>query len=88
VAKCFSLYFFSAPPFHHPWPNAFLHSTAFPSISTAVWWDQHGRSAYPEAKKILVMRDGGGSNSATMYLLEEDLKRLANRLCIEIRVAH
>ena len=36
--------------------------------SVAAWWDQHGRSDYPEAKKMLVLCDGGGSNSATMYL--------------------
>jgi Rhodopirellula transposase DDE domain len=56
--------------------------------SIAVWWDQHGRSAYPGAKKILVLCDGGGSNSASMYLFKEDLQKLANRLGIEIRVAH
>ena len=32
--------------------------------------------------------DGGGSNSATMYLFKEDLQKLASRLGIEIRVAH
>jgi len=32
--------------------------------------------------------DGGGSNSATQYLFKEDLQRLANRLGLEIRVAH
>src|SRR4029078_8863386 len=41
--------------------------------SIAAWGDQHGRSEYPEAKKILVLCDGGGSNSATMYLFKEDL---------------
>ena len=56
--------------------------------SIAAWWDQHGRSDYPEAKKMLVLCDGGGSNSATMYLFKEDLQKLANRLGIEIRVAH
>jgi Rhodopirellula transposase DDE domain len=56
--------------------------------SIAAWWDQHGRSDYPEAKKMLVLFDGGGSNSATMYLFKEDLQKLVNRLGIEIRVAH
>ena len=40
------------------------------------------------AKKLLLLCDGGGSNSATMYLFKEDLQKLANRLGIEIRVAH
>ena len=34
------------------------------------------------------MCDGGGSNSATQYLFKEDLQRLADRLGLELRVAH
>ena len=49
---------------------------------------KQGRADYPQAKKLLVLCDGGGSNSATMYLFKEDLQELANRLGIEIRVAH
>jgi hypothetical protein len=56
--------------------------------SLAAWWDQQGRSDYPGAKKLLLLCDGGGSNSATMYLFKEDLQKLATRLGIEIRVAH
>jgi Rhodopirellula transposase DDE domain len=35
-----------------------------------------------------VLCDGGGSNSATRYVFKEELQKLANRLGIEIRVAH
>jgi DDE family transposase len=56
--------------------------------SIAAWWVQEGRTDYPLAKKLLLLCDGGGSNSATMYLFKEDLQKLANRLGIEIRVAH
>ena len=35
-----------------------------------------------------MLGDGGGSNSATQYLFKEDLQGLANRLGLEIRVAH
>src|ERR1700733_12097609 len=56
--------------------------------SIAAWWDQEGRTDYPRAKKLLVLCDGGGSNSATMYLFKEDLQKLSNQLGIEIRVAH
>ena len=54
--------------------------------SIAAWWVQEGRADYPLAKKLLLLCDGGGSNSATMYLFKEDLQKLANRLGIEIRV--
>ncbi len=56
--------------------------------SVALWWEQAGRAAHPQAKRLLVLGDGGGSNSATHYLFKEDLQGLANRLGLEIRVAH
>jgi hypothetical protein len=56
--------------------------------SVASWWEQYGRTAYPNARRLLMLCDGGGSNSATQYLFKEDLQRLANRLGLELRVAH
>jgi hypothetical protein len=56
--------------------------------SIAVWWEDHGRSSYPDAQKLLVLCDGGGSNSASRYVFKEQLQNLANRLGLEIRVAH
>src|SRR5271165_1229024 len=56
--------------------------------SIAAWWEQEGQADYPQAKKVLVLCDGGGSNSAAIYLFKEDLQKLANRLGIEFRVAH
>jgi hypothetical protein len=56
--------------------------------SIAAWWQEHGRAQYPNAKKLLVLCDGGGSNSASKYVFKEDLQALANRLGLEIRVAH
>lgn len=56
--------------------------------SIALWWQEHGRTAYPNAQRLLILCDGGGSNSATQYLFKEDLQRLADHLKIELRVAH
>ena len=56
--------------------------------SIAVWWEQYGRFAYPQARRLLILCDGGGSNSALQYLFKEDLQRLADRLGLELRVAH
>ena len=52
------------------------------------WWNEHGRLVYPEAKSILLLCDGGGSNSARHSLFKEDLQRLVDQLRVEIRVAH
>jgi hypothetical protein len=56
--------------------------------SLAAWWEEHGRASYPLAKKLLVLCDGGGSNSATRYVFKEELQKLANQIGIEIRIAH
>src|SRR5262249_61267195 len=56
--------------------------------SVALWWEVAGRMAYPQAQRLLVLGDGGGSNSATQSLFKEDLQGLANRLGLEVRVAH
>jgi hypothetical protein len=65
------------------------HDTGeFACESIEHWWEEKGRSLYPHAKSILLLCDGGGSNSASQYLFKEDLQKLVDRLGIEIRVAH
>lgn len=56
--------------------------------SIAAWWENRGRVDYPQAKQLLILCDGGGSNSATRYVFKEALQKLADRLGLEIRVAH
>jgi hypothetical protein len=56
--------------------------------SIALWWEEHGRAAYPQAKRLLILCDGGGSNSATHYIFKEDLQHLSSDLRLELRVAH
>jgi hypothetical protein len=65
------------------------HDTSeFACDSILHWWESRGRANYPRATSILLLCDGGGSNSASQYLFKEDLQRLADRMGIEIRVAH
>jgi hypothetical protein len=65
------------------------HDTSrFACDSIAHWWQTYGRAAHPEATSILLLCDGGGSNSARRYLFKYHLEQLAERLEIEIRVAH
>lgn len=56
--------------------------------SLELWWQEEGQQTYPEAKNILVLCDGGGSNSARSHLFKEDLQALSNRLGVNIRIAH
>ena len=52
------------------------------------WWDTYGRKLYPKATAILVLCDGGGSNSSRHYLFKQDLQALADEIGVEIRIAH
>ncbi len=65
------------------------HDTSrFACDSLAYWWETHGRAAHPAATSILLLCDGGGSNSSRRYVFKHALEGLANRLGLEIRVAH
>jgi hypothetical protein len=63
-------------------------TTEFACDSIAWWWTNYGRSLYPQAHSLCLLCDGGGSNSADKYLFKEDLQKLADRLELEIRIAH
>ncbi len=52
------------------------------------WWREHGQHHYLTATSILLLCDGGGSNSSRQYLFKQDLQALVNELGIEIRIAH
>lgn len=52
------------------------------------WWLKHGRHDYPTATSILLLCDGGGSNSSRHYIFKQDLQTLVDQIGIEIRIAH
>jgi len=52
------------------------------------WWNTYGCRNYPDATSILVLCDGGGSNSSRHHLFKEDLQKLADEIGCEIRIAH
>ncbi len=60
----------------------------FACDSFRLWWDTYGRQHYPTATAILVLCDGGGSNSSRHYLFKQDLQALADEIGVEIRIAH
>lgn len=65
------------------------HDTSeFACDSIFQWWIAEGQFAYPHARRLLLLCDGGGSNSAKHHIFKQDLQLLANRLGFEIRVAH
>lgn len=52
------------------------------------WWNEFGKVYYKNATSILILADGGGSNSSRHYIFKEDIQDLANDIGIEIRIAH
>jgi hypothetical protein len=52
------------------------------------WWQQHGEAHYPSATELLLLCDGGGSDSARHYIFKEDLQNLSDQIEVPIRVAH
>ncbi len=52
------------------------------------WWYNQGRIDYPKGTSILILCDGGGSNSSRYYIFKEDLQKLADEIGVEIRIAH
>lgn len=65
------------------------HDTSeFCCDSLGHWWNQHGRRLYPNARSLLVLCDGGGSNASNRHVFKEALQALSDRLGLEIRIAH
>ena len=65
------------------------HDTSeFACDSIAFGWEHYGSVHYPRATSLLLLCDGGGSNSANRYVFKYGLEKLANRIGLEIRVAH
>lgn len=52
------------------------------------WWHDQGRHLYPGATSLLILCDGGGSNSSRHYIFKQDLQTLADELGLDIRIAH
>ncbi len=52
------------------------------------WWYNYGVFNYPLAVSILMLMDGGGSNSSRHYIFKEDLQALADEIGVKIRIAH
>ena len=65
------------------------HDTAEFAVETVRrWWRQMGRLAYPQAERLLITADGGGSNSSRSRLWKYELQNLADGLGLSMSVCH
>ena len=65
------------------------HDTAaFAVESIRRWWQSMGKPLYPNAKRLLVTADGGGSNGSRVRLWKIELQKLADETGMEMAVCH
>jgi hypothetical protein len=65
------------------------HDTAeFACASIHRWWNEMGSARFPRATELLIMADGGGSNSSRNRLWKKSLQSLADELDITLHVCH
>jgi hypothetical protein len=65
------------------------HDTAeFAVASLRQWWQRLGRPAYPRARELLVVADGGGSNGSRNRLWKWALQEFADDTGLRVTVCH
>lgn len=65
------------------------HDTSVFAVATIdKWWQQFGKEKYPDARRILITADGGGSNGHRPWLWKFELARLAKKTGLHITVCH
>ena len=51
-------------------------------------WENYGKLSFPQATKLLILCDGGGSNGYRLRLFKRELQNLANETGLTISVCH
>ena len=65
------------------------HDTgAFAVASIRSWWNGLGRAAYPDARRLLITADSGGSNGSRLRLRKTELAAFAAEAGLDITVTH
>jgi hypothetical protein len=65
-----------------------LPGAGFAVNSIGQWWLTAGRTRYPDATRLLITADGGGSNGSRVRLWKRELQKLANEFGLDIVVSH
>jgi hypothetical protein len=56
--------------------------------SLVLWWQQDGQIEYSNIQNLLILCDGGGSNSCRHYVFKQTIQKFANYTQLNIQVAH
>jgi hypothetical protein len=63
-------------------------TSEFAVDSIVNWWNENGIHSYPNARKLLILADGGGSNRSRGNLFKIALQQLADITGLEIEICH
>jgi hypothetical protein len=63
-------------------------TAAFAVATLRRWWTQVGQPTYPNAKRLLITADAGGSNGYRVRLWRTELAKLATDIGVAITVCH
>ncbi len=65
------------------------HDTAAFAVNTIRrWWSTMGQARYPQAKRLMITADGGGSNGARVRLWKVELQKFVDEIGIPVTVCH
>jgi len=72
------------------WVNVGIDNdtASFAVESIRRWWYMMGCKSYPEAKRLMITADCGGSNGYRVRLWKKELQKLADEVGLEISVCH
>jgi len=63
-------------------------TSAFAVESIRRWWTMMGKSRYPDATRLMITADSGGSNGSRVRLWKIELQKFANETGLEIHISH
>ena len=63
-------------------------TAAFAVESIRRWWQRLGKARYPDAARLLITADCGGSNGARVHLWKRELQNFANQTGLVVTVVH
>ena len=65
------------------------HDTAAFAVNSILqWWLHIGKETYPNAKRLYITCDGGGSNGSRIHLWKAQIAQLAEKTGLEIHISH
>jgi len=75
---------------NHGWVSIGIDAdtAAFAVESIRRWWQKMGQARYPNATRLVITADCGGSNGPQLKLSKRELQRFANETDLKIAVTH